>query len=69
MAELHIGKAVKLEMGTTNDPGVAMFHRLRSEWRDLNINYSDLEVTDFSSAPSALQELAEKVPTWAKEQL
>ena len=69
ISELHLGTAVKLEMGATTDPGMALFHRLRIEWRGLVINYNDLDVTDFSSAPKALQEAAESVLSWAKEQL
>ena len=69
IAELHLGTAVKLEMGATKDPGMALFRRLRIEWRGLVINYNDLDVTDFSSAPTALQEAAESVLSWAKEQL
>ena len=69
MAELHLGTAVKLIMGATKDPGMAMFRRLRTEWRELDINLSYLELTNFSSASLALQEAAHKVLTWAKEQL
>ena len=61
--------AVKLVMGATKDPGMAMFRHLRTEWRELDNNLSKLELTNFSSASVALQEAADKVLTWAKEQL
>ena len=38
VAELHIGSAMKQVMGTTKDPGVALFRRLRDQWRDLEID-------------------------------
>ena len=69
IAELHLGTAVRLVMGATKDPGMALFRRLRAEWRELDIDYSNLELTDFSSASLALQEAAKKVLSWAKEQL
>ena len=64
-----MGTAVKLVTGATKDPGMALFRRLRSEWRELDIDYSNLELIDFSSTSVALQEAAGKVLTWAKEQL
>ena len=54
---------MKLVMGATKDPGMAMFRRLRMEWRELDINLSNLELTNFSSASLALQEAAHKVLT------
>ena len=42
IAERHIGAGVKLVMGATKDPAMAIFRRLREEWRDLSINYSEL---------------------------
>ena len=49
MAELHLGTAVRLVMGATKDPGLALFRRLSREWRQLDIDYSNLEITDFST--------------------
>ena len=69
VAELHIGSAVKHIMGTTKDPGVALFRRLRDQWRDLKIDYSELVLSDFSGAPQRLQDIAEEVLSWAREHL
>ena len=69
MAELHMGTAVKLVMGATKDPGLALFRRLSKEWRQLDISHTNLELTNFSSASMELHEAAGKVLTWSKEQL
>ena len=42
IAELHLDTAVKCVMGRTKDPGVALFRRLRSQWKDLNIDYREV---------------------------
>ena len=69
VAELHIGSAMKQVMGTTKDPGVALFRRLRDQWRYLDIDYSELDVSDFSHAPQRLKDLAEETLSWAKSHL
>ena len=67
VAELHIGSAMKVIMGTTKDPGVALFRRLRDQWRDIKIDYNDLVISDFSESPHELR--ATDMLTWATEQL
>ena len=69
IAELHLGTAVKCEMGCTKDPRVALFRRLRSQWNDLEIDYSDLDVVDYSSAAPELKDTAQEVLLWALEEL
>ena len=69
MAELHIGSAMKQVMGTTKDPGVSLFRSLRDQWRDLEIDYNELDVPDFSQAPQRLKDLAEETLSWATKHL
>ena len=69
MAELHIGAAMKHIMGTTKDPGVALYRRLRDQWGDIKINYSELVLSDFSEAPHGLNDIAGDMLSWASEQL
>jgi hypothetical protein len=69
VAELHLGSAVKHIMGSTKDPGVAMYRRLRDQFRELKINYSDLVLSDFSTASPKLQQMAIDVLDWALEML
>lgn len=56
VAELHLAYAVKYVTSSTEDPGMALFHRLRSQWKDLEINCRELELTDFATAQPTLQE-------------
>ena len=37
-------------LGSTKDPGVAMYHRLCDQFRDLKIDYNDLVLSDFSTS-------------------
>ena len=69
VAELNIGSAMKQVMGTTKDPGVALFRRLRDQWRDIDIDFSELDVSYFSHAPQRLKDLAEETLSWAKSHL
>jgi hypothetical protein len=69
IAELHIGAAVKHEMGVTKDPGMLLFRRLRDQWYSLDIDYSDLVLMDINSLNPALQDKAKSVLAWAKEVL
>ena len=69
VAELHIGTAMKHIMGTTTEPGVKLFRRLRDQWRDIQIDYSEFVLSDFSEAPHGLDEVAREMLTWAREQL
>ena len=65
ITELHLGTAVKEVMGCTKDPGMALFRRLRVQWKDLNINYNNLSLADFTSAPPVMQEASGDVLIWA----
>ena len=69
VAELHIGTAMKHIMGATKDPGVALFRRLRDQWRSLKIDYCNLVLSDFSEAPYGLNDVARQMLCWAREQL
>ena len=69
IAKLHIGAAVKHEMGVTKDPGMLLFRRLRDQWYSLDIDYSDLVLMDINSLNPALQDKAKSVLAWAKEVL
>ena len=69
VAELHLGSAVKHIMGVTKDPGVAMYRRLRDQFRDLEIDCSNLVLPDFSNSSPELQLMALDVRSWAEEML
>ena len=69
VAELHLGSAVELAMGGTKDPGVALFRRLRDQWRSLDINLKDLVLWDWEAASPRLQEIAKEVLDWAQKEL
>ena len=69
VAELHIGTAMKHIMGTTTEPGEKLFRRLRDQWREINIDYSEFVLSDFSEAPHGLDEVAREMLTWARERL
>ena len=57
IAELHIGKVFHTVFGTTTDPGVGMFRRLKKEWADLQIDLDDLVIFDISLLDPKLQEV------------
>ena len=48
--ELHIKHVVEAVTGTTKDPGVKLFRRLRSEWTSMSINYSSLKKFDYTNS-------------------
>ena len=53
--------------GQTKDPGVALFRRLKSEWYELDIDYTKLRRIELGSVPEWVKEEAMAVLTWAKE--
>ena len=65
IAELHIARAVEAVTGSTKDPGMQLYRRLKSEWNNLEIDYQDLVQFDYSSVSPALQEVAKDVLIWA----
>ena len=69
VAELHLKAGVLYFMGKTTDPGVALFRRLRDEWRSLDINLDNLVLWDWDSAPEDLQMLAKDVLEWGQSHL
>ena len=56
-------------MGVTKDPGMSLFHRLREEWYQLEINYEDLVRFNYSSVSPALEEKAISFLAWAEMEL
>ena len=69
IAELHMMRAVEAILGSTTDPGVKLFKRLKKEWADLEINLDNLAIIDISSLDTKLREEAEAVLAWAQDQL
>jgi len=65
----HIGTAVKHVMGVTKDPGMSLFHRLREEWYQLELNYEDLVRLNYFSASPALKKKAISFLAWAEMEL
>ena len=56
-------------MGVTKDPGMSLFHRLREEWYQLEINYEDLVRFNYSSVSPALEEKAIYFLAWDEMEL
>ena len=69
IAELHKGKVFHAVFGTTTDPGVGMFRRLKKEWAGLQIDLDDLVIFDISLLDPNLQDVAKSVLEWAMEEL
>ena len=69
IAELHIARAVEAVTGSTKDPGMQLYRRLKSEWNNLEIDYQDLVQFDYSSVSPALQEVAKDVLIWAEAEV
>ena len=67
VAELHMGSAVKHIMGSAKDPGVAMYHQHHDQFRDLQIDYNNLVLSDFSTSSPKWQLMALEVLSWAEE--
>ena len=67
--ELYIKKASDVIMGATESPGVPLFKRLEKAWHQLEIDYEDLRLFDYSSVPEWLAEEAEEVMRWGEEML
>ena len=66
---LHIAAVAGTVWGSSSEPGVSLFRRLAKEWRTLEINYEDLELFDFRSVPSWMEEEAKEVLKWAQQEL
>lgn len=69
VAELHLKSGVLYFMGKTTDPGVALFRRLRDQWRSLDIHLDQLVLFDWGSASEELCQLAADVLEWAQNEL
>ena len=67
--ELHLKRIVQGVTGVSKDPGVALFRRLRSDWRNLVIDYSNLSTMDYTMLPEWLQQEAKSVLEWAEKEL
>ena len=52
--ELHIKHVVEAVTGTTKDPGVKLYRRLRAEWTSMAINFSSLKKFDYTNSSSWL---------------
>ena len=55
--------------GSTKDPGMQLFRRLKAEWYELEIDYENLVKFDYSLVTPGLQEVAKNVLTWAQIEL
>ena len=67
--ELYIKKVTDVVMGDTESPGVPLFKRMEKEWYDLEIDYDNLRVFDYSSVPDWMAEEARKVKEWGEKML
>ena len=67
--ELHVKKVTEVVTGQSKDPGVEMFRRLKSQWHELNIDYDNLELFDYESAPEWMAAEARSVLKWGEEHL
>ena len=67
--ELYIKKASDVIMGATESPGVMLFKGLEKAWHQLEIDYEDLRLFDYSSVPEWLAEEALEVMRWGEEML
>lgn len=65
--ELHIKHVCQDVTGTTKEPGVKLFRRLKSEWHKLDINYDELSKFDWQMGDIFLTERAETVLAWGME--
>ena len=69
MYELYVKKVSDVIMGATESPGVPLFKRLEKAWYELEIDYENLRLFDYSSVPEWLAEEAEEVRRWGEEML
>ena len=69
IAELHVGVAVKVITGTTKEPGVSLFRRLRDDWYKLDIDLDNLELFDHNSVLPELQKELKEVLAWCENEL
>jgi hypothetical protein len=67
--ELHVNWVVKAIWGSTKEPGVSLFRRLKSSWYDILIDLENLEKFDYSAVPKWMAEEARSVLKWAEEEL
>ena len=67
--ELHLKRLVQQVTGTTTDPGVPLFRRLKSQWYTIDIDYTNLSLLDTSSLPDWMQQEASSVLTWADREM
>ena len=67
--ELHLKRIIQGVTGQTKDPGVALFRRLKSEWGNLDIDYSKLSRMKYDILPTWLQHEAKSVLEWAAQEL
>ena len=65
--ELHIKHVVEAVTGNTQDPGVKLFRRLKSEWNSLELDYTRLIKFDYAESSSWLCDQARDVLGWAEE--
>ena len=47
--ELHMKHVCETVTGSTKDPGIKLFRRLRTEWNSLSINKNNLITFDYNS--------------------
>ena len=67
--ELHAKRFVQGIFGQTQDPGVALYRRLKASWNSITIDYDNLQRLDFRSLPKWMQEERLNVLDWAQGEL
>ena len=55
--------------GSTKDPGVSLFRRLKAQWYNIPIDYTKLSLLDFTSLPDWMQQEARSVLVWAERHM
>lgn len=65
MYELHLKHVCEAVVGTTKEPGIKLFRRLKKEWNSLTIDKNSLNKFEYGSEEQELQEQAKNVLDWA----
>ena len=63
--EVHIKHVCQKVTGSTTDPGVKLFRRLKNKWNDLSIDKHNLHTFDYNSEEQEITDHAQIVLNWA----
>lgn len=63
--ELHLKHVCEQVVGTTKEPGIKLFRRLKKEWNGLTIDTYNLNTFKYNSEEQGVQEQAQTVLNWA----